>query len=51
MKHHATVQTERERYNSRREKNPKEIVKDFFMTAEVARKKSKKFKKFVYIKS
>ena len=35
MKHHATVQTVRERYNSRREKNPKEIVKDFFTTADV----------------
>ena len=29
-KHHATVQIKRERYNSRREKNPEEILKDFF---------------------
>ena len=35
MKHHATVQTVRERYNIRREKNPKEIVKDFFTTVDV----------------
>jgi len=29
MKHHATVQTVRERYNGRREKNPEEVVKKF----------------------
>ena len=34
-KHHATVQIKRERYNSRREKNPQEILKDFFTTAVV----------------
>ena len=33
MKYHATVQTVRELFDSRREKNPSEIVKDFFMTA------------------
>ena len=33
MKHHATVQHVRERYNNHREKNPKKLIRIFFTMA------------------